>query len=208
MQKITFVTGNKGKIATAQQYLNELNIKLETYDYDIIEPQSDKLTEIAKSKVTQAYKIVNQPCIANDSGFYIEALNGFPSVFVRYALDTIGVEGILKLMDGVEPRTCMFKECLAYYDGTSIEYFHCEHVGTLSDKILGNDNPEKWSDLWYVFIPDYSTSGRTLAQYTIGETQERRKHIDSSLKRFAKWYKKQLTPSQNSHNTAHSFLHL
>ena len=189
MQKITFVTGNKGKVATAQQYLNELNIKLETYNYDIIEPQSDNLEEIAKSKVMQAYKIVNQPCIAQDSGFYIESLKGFPSVFVRYTLDTIGVEGILKLMEGIDARNCMFKECLAYYDGTSVEYFHCNHYGTLADKVLGSDHPEEWSDLWNVFIPDYSTNGRTLAQYSVEETHERRKDTDSSLKRFAKWYR-------------------
>jgi len=188
MQKITFVTGNKGKIAEAQQFLNEHNIKLENYNYDIVEPQSDNLTEIAKSKVMQAYKIVKQPCIALDSGFYIEALNGFPSVFVRYTLDTIGINGILKLMDGVESRACMFKECLAYYDGASVEYFYCNHEGLLSTEILGQDNPEKWSDLWYVFIPDYSTDGRTLAQYTIEETHKRRKNIDSSIKQFANWY--------------------
>jgi len=190
MQKITFVTGNKGKIATAQQYLNELNIQLETYDYDIIEPQSDSLTEIAKSKVMQAYKIVKQPCVALDSGFYIEALNGFPSVFVRYTLDTIGVEGILKLMDGIETRTCMFKECLAFFNGTSLEYFYCDHKGILSTKLLGADNPENWSTLQYVFIPDSSNDGRTLAQYTVEETYERRKNIDSSLKQFAKWFAK------------------
>jgi len=188
-QKITFVTSNSGKVFTAQQYLNELNIELETYNHELIEPQSDDLAEIAKSKVMQAYKIVKQPCIAQDSGFYIEALGGFPSAYVHYALDTIGVNGILKLMKDVSNRVCMFKECLAYYDGTSVEYFYCNHEGMLSCEILGDDHPEKWSDLWYVFIPNYSAEGKTLAQYTVDETRERRKNIDSSLKKFARWYK-------------------
>ncbi len=189
MQKITFVTGNKGKVATAQQYFDELNIELETYSYELIEPRSDDITEIAKSKVKQAYKLVRQPCIAQDSGFYIDSLNGFPRAFVNFALDTIGVNGILKLMNGVENRNCRFKECLAYYDGNEIKYFYCNHEGRLSKEMVGIENPEKWSDLWYVFIPSYSLDGRTFAQYTIEETYERRRNVDSSIKQFADWYK-------------------
>lgn len=189
MDKITFVTGNKGKVATAQQYFEQLEIELETYSYELIEPRSDDITEIAKSKVLQAYKLVSQPCIAQDSGFYIDELNGFPKAFVNFALDTIGVNGILKLMKDVENRTCTFRECLAYYDGNTIKYFYCNHEGRLSTEMLGKENPEKWSDLWYVFIPSYSIDGRTLAQYTIEETHERRKNIDSSIKQFANWYK-------------------
>ena len=189
MQKITFVTSNKGKVATAHQYLAELNIELKTYMHELIEPQADDIDEIAKSKVIQAYELVNHPCIAQDSGFYVEALNGFPKAYTKFALDTIGIKGILKLMEGVENRACMFKECLAYYDGTSLEYFYSFYEGRLSEKALGTDNPEKWSDLWYLFIPDHSIDGRTLAQLSPDETRERRRSINPSIKQFANWYK-------------------
>ena len=114
MRKITFVTTNKGKISTAKQYLNDVNIELEPYNYELIEPRTDDIQEIAKQKVLQAYQVVKQPCIALDSGFYIEALNGFPRAFVNFALDTIGVQGILDIMRGKENRKCAFKECVAY----------------------------------------------------------------------------------------------
>jgi XTP/dITP diphosphohydrolase len=188
-KEITFVTTNKGKIASAQQYFK--NLKLVTYNYDLIEPRTDDIEEIAKSKVLQAYKIVNQPCIALDSGFFIEELNGFPRAFVNFALDTVGIEGFLKLMEGKTNRKCKFKECLAYYDGKDIQYFYCEHNGILSDKIKGIENPEKWSDLWYIFIPEYSNDGRTLSEYSVEETHERREKIDSSIKQFARWYEQQ-----------------
>ena len=64
----------------------------------MIEPRSEDLEEIAKAKVIQAYEKVGHPCIAMDSGFYIEALGGFPKTFVNFALSTIGINGILKLM--------------------------------------------------------------------------------------------------------------
>ena len=189
MRKIIFVSTNTGKIATAQQYFDESEIKLVAYQYGLIEPQSDDISEIAKSKVMQAYDLVKQDCIAQDSGFYINALNGFPKAYVRFVLDTIGVDGILKLMKDESNRSCMFKECLASYDGSEVKYFYSTSEGRLSKEPLGIDNPEKWSDLWYIFIPNYSPSGRTLAQYSIEETIERRKKLNPSMKQFADWYK-------------------
>ena len=102
MKKITFVTRNTGKIATAQQYLDDVNVELEPYDYEFVEPQENEIQEITKSKVLQAYELVKQPCIALDAGFYIDELNGFPKAFTNFALETIGIEGFMKLMQGVE----------------------------------------------------------------------------------------------------------
>ena len=76
LDEIVFVTHNKGKIASAQNYLKK--VKLVPYDFELDEPRSDDLKEIATAKVKQAYEIVKKPCIAQDSGFYIDALNGFP----------------------------------------------------------------------------------------------------------------------------------
>lgn len=186
MQNIVFVTSNKGKVASAQQYFQK--IKLETYDYDLVEPRTDDIQEIAKAKVFQAFDLVKQPCIALDAGFFIKSLNGFPRAFVNFSLQTLGIEGILRTMNGIEDRSCKFSECLAYYDGDQMKFFICEHPGTLATEIRGMDNPEKWSDLWQIFVPEDSTDGRTLAEYSKEEIVERRKVIDSSLKQFANWY--------------------
>lgn len=192
IKKIIFVTSNKGKVASAKQYFKDTGIELETYDYDLIEPRTDDIQEIAKSKVLQAYEVVKKPCITQDSGFFIEQLNGFPRAFVNFALDTLGIEGILRTMQGIENRKCMFRECLAYYDGKDIEYFFCDHNGILSETIKGKENGQEWSKLWYIFIPDYSTDGRTLSQYTTEETKERRGLSESAIKDFSIWYKKHL----------------
>lgn len=62
--------------------------------------------------------------------------------------------------------------------------------GNLSDNIQGLDREEKWSDLWYIFIPDGNE--KTLAQMNDEERETRRKvnSIDS-MNEFAKWYEKQ-----------------
>lgn len=189
MNEIIFVTHNKGKIASAQRYLKDVEFKI--FEYDLEEPRSDDIFYISKVKVEEAYELVKKPCISMDSGFYIDELNGFPRAFVNYALDTIGVEGILKLMEGKENRSCSFKECLSYYDGENLYQFEGIHKGVLSNEILGQDTDKKWSDLWYIYKPLYSK--KTLAEMT----DEERKGIDaknkedsvSSFDTFAKWYK-------------------
>ena len=188
MKEIIFVTHNKGKAKSAERYFN--NIKFKTYDFELDEPRSDDIKEIATAKVNQAFKMLNKPCIALDTGFFIDELNGFPRAFVNFSLDTIGIDGILKLMQGKENRKCRFEECLAYHDGNKIHYFYGRHPGNLSTKIQGINRDEKWSDLWYIFKPEHFN--KTLAEMDSVEREERRK-IDGSveaLKVFADWYRK------------------
>ncbi len=190
MKDIVFVTHNKGKIASAQKALKDVNVKI--FEYELDEPRSDDITYISKYKVMQAYDLVKTPCISLDCGFWIDELNGFPRAFVNYALDTIGIDGMLKLMENKENRNCKFTECLSYYDGKELHQFMGKHDGKLADKMIGNDTNKKWSDLWYVFKPD--GYDKTLAQMTDAEREEREKNrsrdksIDS-MSEFANWYR-------------------
>ena len=187
MEEIVFVTHNKGKAMSAEKYFD--NIKFSTYDFELYEPRSDNIKEIATAKVEQAFKIVKKPCIALDTGFFIEELNGFPRAFVNFSLDTIGINGILKLMEGKQNRKCKFEECLAYHDGKEIHYFYGRHPGNLASEMRGMNRAEKWSDLWYVFKPEHFE--KTLAEMNQQE-RENRREVDgsiSALRSFADWYK-------------------
>ena len=46
----------------------------------------------------------------------IEALNGFPGPYTKYVLATIGVDGLLKLMEGQQNRRCGFAACVGFAD--------------------------------------------------------------------------------------------
>lgn len=188
MNEIVFVTHNRGKIETATRELKGVNFRV--YEYDLEEPRSDGIAEISKAKVLEAYKLVGVPCISLDSGFFIESLNGFPRAFVNFALDTIGIDGILKLMEGEKNRKCYFKECLSYFDGSTLNQFFGKTEGTLACEIAGSDSKMKWSDLWYIFIP--KNYDKTLAQMSPAERiqreNERKDDSYSSFSVFAKWY--------------------
>ena len=186
MEEIVFVTHNKGKIASAQRALKNVNVKI--FEYDLDEPRSDDVNFISKKKVMEAYELVKTPCISMDSGFWIDALNGFPKAFVNFSLDTIGIDGILKLMDGKENRACRFVECLSYYDGKELHQFMGRHEGSIAKEILGNDTNKKWSDLWYIYKPQ--GYNKTLAEMTDEERENRIRYDSvSSLDVFAEWFK-------------------
>ena len=192
-KEIVFVTHNKGKIASANRQLEGVNFKV--FEYDLEEPRSDDIKYISKYKVEEAYRLVNKPCISLDCGFWIDELNGFPRAFVNFSLDTLGIDGMLKLMEGKENRNCKFTECLSYYDGENVYQFMGEHPGKLSNEILGNDTDKKWSDLWYIFKPQGYE--KTLAQMTDEEREDRYKNREknksvSAMEEFAKWYKNRL----------------
>ena len=93
-EEIVFVTHNTGKIKSAERYFK--NLKFTTFNYELDEPRSDDIKEIATAKVKQAYEIVKRPCIALDTDFRIDELNCFPRAFVNFSLDTIGINGKLR----------------------------------------------------------------------------------------------------------------
>ena len=188
-KEIVFVTHNIGKIKSAEKYFK--NLKFATFNYELEEPRSDDIKEIATAKVKQAYGIVKRPCIALDTDFRIAELNGFPRAFVNFSLDTIGIQGILKLMENKDNRICEFNECLAYHDGKKIHYFYGKHPGNLSTEIKGLNRKEKWSDLWYIFEP--KGFNKTLAEMDKYERENRR--IDGSypaMEKFADWYQQNI----------------
>lgn len=185
-KEIVFVTHNMGKIKSAEKYFK--NLKFTTFNYELDEPRSDDIKEIATAKVKQAYELVKRPCIALDTDFRIEELNGFPRAFVNFSLETIGIDGMLKLMEGKENRACAFNECLAYHDGKEIHYFYGTHPGNLALKRQGINREEKWSDLWYVFKP-YGFD-KTLAEMNSEKRENRTKNDNAvqAMQEFAKWY--------------------
>ena len=92
-------------------------------------------------------------------------------------------------MEGVQDRSCYFKECLSYYDGKEIRQFFGYTFGQISTEILGDDSDNKWSELWYVFIP--KNCSKTMAQMTDEERKNRNDGHTTAIQEFAKWFSTQ-----------------
>lgn len=190
MREIVLVTTNEGKIKSAQKHFTD--IKLVPFRQELKEIRSDSVKEIAEEKVRQAYNIVKKPCIAQDSGFYIRALKGFPKVYVNLALDTIGIDGIMKLMDGMEDRHCEFRTCTSYYDGTIMKSFESFSLGDISKVIESKDRDEQWSALWHIYVP--KNFDKCLALFSKEDFAELDKIKEKScMVKFKEWYTREIS---------------
>lgn len=113
MLELNYVTGNWAKISSARQKLEPLGIQVNQIKMDCIEIQADSIEEVAIYSSKYAAEKIGGMVLKNDSGLKIKALNNFPDAYTHYAEDTLGYEGILKLMEGIEDRSAEFVECLA-----------------------------------------------------------------------------------------------
>ena len=114
MKKITYVTGNLSKVAGARQVLEPLGYQVDNIKMDTPEIQADDVSEVAKYSAKRAAEKLNIPVLKNDSGLFVNWLHWFPGVYTHYVEDTLGVDGLLKLMEWIEDRSAYFKEAIAY----------------------------------------------------------------------------------------------
>jgi non-canonical purine NTP pyrophosphatase (RdgB/HAM1 family) len=194
--KINFITGNSGKIVSLQNYLKNYGLDYEVIakKLDLVEPQANTVNEVSKSKALQTYTILKEPVICEDGGFYIEALNNFPGVYVRYILDTIGVDGILKLLEGKTNRFAKFCSCTTYIDKNGKIYQFendNENIGVIALAKVLIDCPNAWSDLWFIY--KNKNSDKVWAELTEEEWREENKNKKgrSSIENFVFWLKNQ-----------------
>ena len=113
----------------------------------------------------------------------IEALNGFPAAYTHYVQDTIGIDGVLKLMENVSNRKAKFVQALGFFEyGKEPMVFVSITNGTIAEESMGCYG---WS--WdKIFIPE--GKDQTLACF---EDEERLKlWNDTGYMQLAKYLKK------------------
>jgi XTP/dITP diphosphohydrolase len=144
MDKLTFITGNINKLREAELVLNT---KLNTENIDLLEIQSLDVEEVVKHKVKQAYEIIKSPVIVEDTGLYIDNLNGFPGALIKFYYNKLGLE---KMVEISANSTATAKSCIGYYDGINFACFVGEARGYISPTILRGDFNNAWDP---IFIP-------------------------------------------------------
>ena len=172
------VTSNAGKAAEVAAFFGGL-LEVDHLALEIPEHRSNDIAEIAREKVQYAYSQLNTPLIVDDTGFFIDALKGFPGPYAAYILNSIGNAGILKLMDGISDRDARFTTGIAYADERGTEVF----TGTLEGKIAlcprGNNG--------FGYDPIFEIGEKTLAEYSIQE-KSRISHRARALSSFHDWF--------------------
>ena len=84
MKQIKFLTSNQIKISIASEILNKYDITVKQQSFPFKELQSSNIIAVAMDKADQALiGKVGGDFIIDDSGMYVECLNGFPGAMLK-----------------------------------------------------------------------------------------------------------------------------
>ena len=177
--KLVMVTSNAGKAREVASFFGG-GLEVTHIALEIPEHRSDDVGEIAKGKAQYAYDRLRTPLIVDDTGFSIDALNGFPGPYAAYILHTIGNRGILKLMEGVNNRDAQFTTAIAFADESGIRVFTGTVHGTITTAPRGSNG--------FGYDPIVEVDGgRTLAEMSL-EEKGLISHRAKALTAFRNWF--------------------
>ena len=136
--EINLITSNLNKVKEFKAILGS-KIKINHIEMHYKELRSDSNEEIARESAERLSKQLNKNVVVEDSGLFIDALNGFPGACSAFIHKRIGLKGILKLMEGIENRTCYYKSAVAYCEpNKSAVSFIGTEKGIISKEIKGS----------------------------------------------------------------------
>jgi len=106
------ITSNMGKVREYRDAFAPFGIVVEHLKVDYDEVQTSELVEVVGKGMAHLKGMGMTDFIIDDSGLFIDPLNGFPGVFSAYALRTIGNTGVLRLMEDTDERSANFQCCI------------------------------------------------------------------------------------------------
>lgn len=129
MNNIIFITGNEHKVREARQILG---VDIVSKNLDIKEIQDVDLEGVIKDKLRNAYKLTKSPVMVEDTGLFLNALNGFPGALIKQLLGRIGRDGIVKVLEGFNDKSVIAKCAVGFTkDGKDLKVFIGEAEGLI-----------------------------------------------------------------------------
>ncbi|MDD5362566.1 MAG: RdgB/HAM1 family non-canonical purine NTP pyrophosphatase [Ignavibacteria bacterium] len=192
IDKLLIATNNKDKVREIRKLFESSNIEILTLkDLNIeieVEEDKDTLEGNALKKAEEIWKIARIPCSADDTGLFVDALNGSPGVYSsRYAGENVTyadnrhklLHNLKKVADG--NRKARFKTCVCfYYDENKYLFFE----GVCEGKIIGEERGEKGFGYDAVFLPD--GFNKTFAELEI-DVKNRISHRAKAFEKFKEY---------------------
>ncbi len=151
MKTIVFSSGNVGKLKEVRQFFKDTDIEILSVtdtgieNFEVVEDK-DTLEGNAEKKALELFDIIKKPVFSDDTGLFVDALNGKPGVYsARYAGEDADFkanrEKMLKELNGVEfdNRKAFFKTVICYVDENRTSHFFEGRVdGIIAEKEYGN----------------------------------------------------------------------
>jgi len=180
--KLYFITGNKNKFEEAKLIFSGFNIEM--INLSPPEIQSNNLEDIVRFSLNYLRFDEDSFYFLEDSGLFIDSLNGFPGPYTRYVYETIGIDGVLKLIEGKD-RDATFVSVVGIWYQNNIKTF----VGTIRGTIAEEPRGKNGFAYDVVFIPEGEK--RTFAEMN-REEKNRYSHRAKALRKVLKYVEVEL----------------
>ena len=188
--KLIIATHNSDKEKELKSVLDDFPVEVMSLDQfpeiGEIEETGSTLYENAKLKAETVNKITNLPCLGDDTGLEVDALNGAPGVYSsRYAGENVSYEdNVTKLLRELrstpyEKRTARFRTIIFYTDGDRELYTQGEIKGYITEEQRGK-NGFGYDTVFY--IPEVK---KTMAELTSAE-KNKLSHRGQAMRKFRK----------------------
>ena len=182
--KAIFVTSNEHKRREAAEVLG---VELERASPEVPEVQALDVTEVAAAKALAAYEALGSPehpILVEDSGLVVEAWNGLPGAFTKWFVQSVGNEGLLRMLPPEANRLARAVCAVAVADGPfgeDVRVFLGEAPGSLATEPRG-ESGFGWDP---IFVPD----GSSLTYGQMGAEKNADSHRARAFREVRGWLK-------------------
>lgn len=159
---IRFVTSNGNKFQEVKELMEAHSIDIQWHELRYEEVQADTTEEISRDSCAKLALKLEGKFFLEDTGLYIDPLNGFPGPYSAYVQKTIGNKGILRLLHN-NGRDAAFLTVVSYWNGKEVIQFS----GELKGKISYTERGQNGFGYDPIFIP--AGYEKSLAEMTITE---------------------------------------
>ncbi|CAD5216847.1 unnamed protein product [Bursaphelenchus okinawaensis] len=118
-KSLVFVTSNMKKLAEVKQILSS-TFDVTHHKLDLLEIQGT-YEEVVKAKAKQAYDQLGIPVIVEDTSLCFKAFKGLPGPYIKYFLESLGPEGLHKMLHAFEDKSAKAVCIFAYCEGAETE---------------------------------------------------------------------------------------
>jgi non-canonical purine NTP pyrophosphatase (RdgB/HAM1 family) len=178
LSAMTLVTSNAGK---AREFADLLGVEVAAQKIPVPEVQALNVQDVVRTKAEAAYKHLGSPVLVDDTGIVFDAWNGLPGALTSWFLETVGNEGLLRMLAGWDSRSASVVTALGYCDGGDAVVVLGQVNGSIPD------HPRGTNGFGYdpIFVPEGHP--QTFAEMDAAQKNAlsmRARAVDALLRRF------------------------
>jgi non-canonical purine NTP pyrophosphatase (RdgB/HAM1 family) len=143
---LQFITGNEKKLAEISALLPDVK----GLNIDLPEIQEIDAHKIIQAKIQAAFEHQEGEFIVEDTSLYLDCMNGLPGPLIKWFLQTIGNQGLYKIVQAYGHDKATAKTIIGYAKSPGdVHFFEGEVRGTVVEP--GAKETFGWDQ---IFVPD------------------------------------------------------